>query len=91
MNEKKLPANITQKDGYVEIEFSESMPKDAIEKQVNQCIAETCDCCTPEFREKVVNFDVSELSFNKVKVYGTISEDEVKGNVLSCAPKLKRK
>jgi len=90
MNEK-APASILQKDGFVEIEFSENMPKEAIAKQVGECQAATCNCCTPAFREKVTKFDTSKLSINKIKVYGTISKDEVKNNVLSCAPKLKEK
>ncbi len=90
MNKKKQ-TSITKKDGFVEIKFSKDMPKEAIEKQVGECQAATCDCCTTEFREKVTKFDTSELSSNKIKVYGTISEDEVKSNVLSCAPKLKDK
>ena len=81
-------ASISKKDGFFEIEFSKQMPKDVIENQVKQCQAAKCECCTPEFRDKVTDFDVSELKEGKVKVYGEISEDEVKKNLMSCAPKL---
>ena len=89
MDKKNEPATIIQKDGFVEISFSDSMPIEAIEKQVGECQAATCDCCTPAFREKVIKFDVSGLKDNKIKIFGSISEDEVKKNVLSCTPKLK--
>ena len=90
MNNKNKPAMVNQKDGFVEITFSDDMPKDAIKVQVEECKAATCECCTPEFREKVTSFDASKLDENKVKVYGDISSDEVEKNVLSCAPKLKK-
>jgi|LGOV01.1.fsa_nt_gb hypothetical protein len=89
MNKKNVPATIEQKDGFVEISFSETMSKEAIEKQVGECQAATCECCTPAFREKVTEFDASELKDNRIKIFGSISEEEVKNNVLSCAPKLK--
>jgi len=91
MTDKQVPATIKQKEGYVEIEFDDSMPKEAIEAQVSECQAATCKCCTPEFREKVTDFDASDLKNNKVKVYGTISKDEVEKNVFSCAPNLNDK
>ena len=91
MIKKNKPASVEQKDGFVEITFSEDMPKDVIKAQVAECQAATCECCTPEFREKVTTFDTSELNENKVKVFGTIAETEVEKNIISCAPKLKNK
>jgi hypothetical protein len=90
MINKNKPASVKQKEGFVEITFSENMPKEAIKAQVEECQAATCECCTPEFREKVTEFDTSELNNNKVKVYGTIAEDEVEKNIISCAPNLKK-
>ncbi len=85
-NNKK--PNVSQKDGYVEIEFSKEMHKETIKEQVSECVNETCECCSPEFRENVSNFEVEEGENIKVKIYGWITKDEVEQNVVSCSPKL---
>lgn len=87
--ENDLPATVEQKDGYVEITFSELIPRDIIEKQVQECQGGTCECCTPAFREKVESFEVAPDQELKVRVTGDISKDQVMENVLSCAPKLR--
>ena len=89
-NENDLPATVEQKDGYVEITFSDQIPRDIIEKQVQECQGGTCACCTPAFREKVESFEVMPDQELKVRVTGDISKDQVMENVLSCAPKLQK-
>ncbi len=89
--ENDLPATVEQKDGYVEITFSELIPRDIIEKQVQECQGGTCECCTLAFREKVESFEVVPDQKLKVRVTGDISKDQVMENVLSCAPNLKNK
>ena len=86
--ENDLPATVEQKDGYVEITFSEQIPRDIIEKQVQECQGRICACCTPAFREKVESFEIVQDQELKVRVTGNISKDQVMENILSCAPKL---
>lgn len=82
--------NIEQKNGSVEINFPQDMPADAISAQVDSCQAETCDCCTPQFRENVEDFSkVATDAGIKVVIRGDISAEQVRENVLACAPKLK--
>ena len=92
MNQKRngLPATVEQKNGYVEITFSDQIPRDIIEKQVQECQGGTCECCTPAFREKVESFEVMPDQELKVLVTGDITRDQVMENVLSCAPKLQK-
>ena len=89
--ENDSPATVVQKDGYVEITFSDQIPRDIIEKQVQECQGGTCECCTPAFRKKVESFEVVPDQKLKVRVTGDISKDQVMENVLSCAPNLKNK
>lgn len=89
MTNEKIPAEINQKEGYIEIKFSVEMPEEAIKKQVSECIEGTCACCTPAFREKVEGFVYLKDNTSSVKIYGSISKEEVMLNVASCAPKLK--
>lgn len=35
--EQKIPATVTQHNGSVEITFSQEIPREAIEKQVQEC------------------------------------------------------
>ncbi len=88
--ENGMPATVEQKNGYVEITFSDQMPRDIIEKQVQECQSGACECCTPAFREKVESFEVVPDHELKVRVTGDISKDQVMENVLSCAPKLQK-
>ncbi len=90
LRENDLPAIVEQKNGYVEITFSGQIPRDIIEKQVQECQAGTCECCTPAFRKKVESFEVVPDQELKVRVTGDISKDQVMENVLSCAPKLRK-
>ncbi|GBE07824.1 hypothetical protein BMS3Bbin11_00614 [bacterium BMS3Bbin11] len=66
-------------------------PDEVIREQVSSCQAATCSCCTPAFRENVERFS-SEITNQgtKVTIRGIITEEQVKKNVLSCAPKLER-
>ena len=88
--ENALPATVEQKNGYVEIVFSEQIPRNLIEKQVQECRGGTCECCTPAFREKVESFEVVPDQELKVRVTGDISKDQVMENVLGCLPKFKK-
>jgi hypothetical protein len=90
MRNKSNSAKVKQREGFVEITFPDNTPKDAIKAQVEKCQAATCDCCTPAFREKVTEFDTSDLHNNKIKVYGTIAEEEVEKNIISCTMDLKK-
>ena len=93
MNQKRgndISATVEQKDGYVEITFSDQIPRDIIEKQVQECQSGTCECCTPAFRKEVESFEVVPDQELKVRVTGDISKDQVMENVLSCAPKLQK-
>lgn len=85
-----LPATVEQKKGYVEITFSDQVPRHIIEKQVQECQGGTCECCTPAFRKKVESFEVVSAQELKVRVTGDISKGQVLENILSCAPKLKK-
>ena len=89
-NESDLPATVEQKDGYVEIIFSDQIPRDIIEKQVQECQSGTCECCTPAFRKQVESFEVIPGEELKVRVTGDISKEQVMENILGCAPKLQR-
>lgn len=81
---------VSQTENGVELEFSKDIPNDVVEKQVSSCQAETCTCCTPTFREKVEGFSSETTEEGtKVTISGAITEEQVKENVLSCAPKLK--
>ena len=90
MKKEKKPAEITQKDGYVEIKFSEDLPKEAIKEQVSECVDETCERCSTEFRENVEGFEYSDEDDSKVKIFGKITKKDVEANVTNCAPKLKK-
>ncbi len=90
-NENDLPATVEQRNGYVEITFSKQIPKDLIEKQVQECQGGTCECCTPAFRNQIKSFEVISDEELKVRVTGDISKYQVMENILSCAPKLKKK
>ena len=60
-----------------------------IEEQVSSCQAATCTCCTPVFREKVEEFTSTTSEDGvKVTIKGDITEEQVKKNILGCAPKL---
>lgn len=85
-----IQVNKTQ-DG-VELQFSSDIPAEVIKEQVASCQAETCDCCTPVFREKVESFshETTEQG-TKVTIRGDITAQQVQENVLSCAPKLQSK
>ncbi len=89
INEEKS-AVITQKDGYVEIKFSKDLPKEAIKEQVSECVDETCECCSTEFRENVEGFEYSDEDGSKVKIFGKITKKDVEANVTSCTPKLNK-
>ena len=92
INQVELPAKVKQGDNNVIIEFSEEIPNDVVKEQVESCEANTCTCCTPEFKEKVDSVEVIENNNSvDVKINGSISVDEVKENLISCAPKLKNK
>lgn len=92
INQTEFPANVKQGDNNVIIEFSEEIPNDVVKKQVESCEANTCTCCTPEFKEKVNSFIVIEKNNSvDVKINGSISIEEVKENLISCTPKLKNK
>ena len=82
---------IKQKENGVELTFSKDIPDEVIKEQVSSCEAETCTCCTPDFRENVEGFsrEVTETGV-KVMILGSITEAQVKENVLSCAPKLEK-
>ena len=82
-------ATVEQKNGFVEITFAEEVPQDIVKTQVSACRDETCECCTPAFREKVDDFNLVLGVDTKVQIYGSISKDEVLQNMVSCAPKLK--
>jgi len=73
----------------VELRFSNDIPSEVVKDQVSSCQAATCTCCTPTFREKVESFS-SETTEQGIRVIiqGAITEEQVKENVLSCAPKL---
>ena len=88
--ENDMPATTEQKNGYVEITFSDQIPRGLIEKQVQECQSGTCKCCTPAFRKQVKSFEVIPGEELKVRVTGDISKEQVLENVLSCAPKLKK-
>ena len=85
-----LPVTVEQKNGFVEITFSDQIPRDIIEKQVEECQSGTCECCTPAFRKKVESFEVVPDQELKVRVTGDISKAQVMENILSCAPKLQK-
>jgi len=90
MNNSEEMVKVSQKDGGVEISFSSDIPQDAVKAQVSSCQAETCTCCTPVFRENVESFTSMESADGmKVMIKGDITEDQVKENVLGCAPKLR--
>ncbi len=81
-------ATVAQKNGFVEITFAQEVPQEIVEMQVDSCRDETCTCCTPAFREKVDDFSLVLEDNAKVQIHGTISADEVRQNMISCAPKL---
>ena len=82
-------ATVKQQNGFVEITFAPEVPQEIVEMQVDSCRDETCECCTPAFREKVDDFSLVLDTSAKVQIYGTISAEEVQQNMISCAPKLK--
>lgn len=85
-----IPAKIIQGDGEVQIAFDHGIPAERIKKQVGECVAQTCDCCTPEFHQQVQGFEVNEsVKGVRVCIRGKISADQVRENMLSCAPRLK--
>ena len=89
-NQQGMPAKVTQGDGKVLIEFNEEVPNDVVKEQIESCEQETCDCCTPEFRDEVDAFKIIENENQvNVEIIGTISAEHVKENLVSCAPKLK--
>lgn len=76
-------------DKGVELKFSNNIPIEMVEAQVSSCEAATCTCCTPAFREKVESFSSEKTSDGiKVIIKGDITAEQVKENVLGCAPKL---
>ncbi|HFE32557.1 MAG TPA: hypothetical protein ENJ17_04525 [Gammaproteobacteria bacterium] len=84
-----IPAQITQGDGEVRIDFDPAIPRHLIEAQVGECQAQTCECCTPEFREKVEGFEVDTTGAAvTVRIKGHLSPEQVHENVLACTPKL---
>ena len=90
-DETVIPATVTQGDNEVRINFNAGMPEDKIRQQVIACETETCDCCTPEFREQVDGFEVLKEGGNVfVHIKGSISAEHVKENMLFCAPKLSK-
>ncbi len=87
-NQANQIATVEQRDGFVEIIFAAEVPQAIVELQVDSCREETCECCTPAFREKVADFTLISDVATKVQIHGTISKDEVMQNMVSCAPKL---
>ncbi|NOX15842.1 MAG: hypothetical protein GXP61_07450 [Epsilonproteobacteria bacterium] len=85
---KQIPAQIVEQKGYVEITFSDSIPRELIENQVQECQNGTCKCCTPTFRENIESFEIVPDEKLKVRVKGEITKEQIMENVLSCAPKL---
>lgn len=81
-------ATARQEDGFVEIVFSSAISPTAVEAQVDACRDETCECCTPAFRDKVDEIAMVPDDHSRVRIYGTISRDEVLQNMASCVPKL---
>ena len=78
-------------DKGVELKFSKDIPIEMVESQVSSCQATTCTCCTPVFREKVESFSSKKTSDGiTVIIKGNITAEQVRENVLSCVPKLKR-
>lgn len=88
----KIPAKVTQGENRVLIEFNEEVPNEVIKEQIESCENHTCSCCTPEFRDEVDEFKIIENENSiDVEVIGTISAQHVEENLISCAPKLKKK
>jgi hypothetical protein len=81
-------ATARQENGFVEITFSSEISPNTVEAQVDACRDETCECCTPAFRDKVDEIATVPDEHPKVRIYGTISRDEVLENMASCVPKL---
>ncbi|BCO10579.1 hypothetical protein GF1_29550 [Desulfolithobacter dissulfuricans] len=88
--QKDIPATVEQGEGCVEIIFSDEIPRELIEKQVQECQSGTCQCCTPAFRENVESFEIVPDRELKVRVTGKITKEQIMENILSCAPKLGR-
>ncbi len=84
-----IPAKVEEGEGYVEITFSDDMPRKLIEKQVEECQRGTCQCCTEAFRKKVKTFEILPDSKLKVRVTGEITKEQIVENLMRCAPKLK--
>lgn len=83
--------DVKQKENGVELTFSKDIPNEVINEQVSSCQAATCTCCTPAFRENVVGFSSETTEAGvKVTIKGNVIAEQVKENVLSCAPKLKK-
>ena len=89
MSEINELVTVKQSENGVELKFSKNIPDKLIEEQVTSCQASTCTCCTPTFREKVESFTSEKTKSGvKVTIKGDITSEQVKENVLSCAPKL---
>ena len=71
--EKQIPAVVEQKDGYIEITFSDQIPRGMIENQVRECQSGTCECCTPEFRSNVESFEI--VSDDQTCQWDSLSSD----------------
>lgn len=61
-NANKIPATVVQQKGSIEITFSDDIPKELIEKQVEECQSGTCGCCTPVFRSNVKSFLITHMT-----------------------------
>ena len=91
LSEQKMPAKVIQKQGRVLIEFDKNTAKEVVKEQIESCEAGTCTCCTPEFREQVDSFKIIDKEKNvDVEIFGTISAEHVRENLIACAPKLKK-
>ena len=81
---------VSKTEDGVELKFSNDIPNEVVAEQVSSCQAATCTCCTPAFRENVESFSSETTEEGtRVTISGTITEEQVKENVLSCAPGLK--
>ena len=77
-NGNDLPTTVEQKNDYVEIIFSEQLPRNIIEKQVQECQTGKCECYTPAFRNQVKSFEILTDQELKVRVRGDISRDQAR-------------
>lgn len=84
MEEKVI---LKQKSDGVELVFPGGTSTEKVNQKMSECAGGSCTCCTNDFREKVLSFEILKDRITPVvKITGNITLSEIERNLEICHP-----